>query len=375
MVTYKDLGVKPLINASGRMTLLGANTLAPEVAQAMVEASRYYVNMIELEERAGERIAQITGAEAGCMTAGAAAGIAMGVAAFMTAVDIGRIQALPDTTGLKKTHILIQTGHLCNFAAMARLAGATLVPIGWTNFVARGHLESAIDDPTAGFLYIISHHVVQRGMLSLRECIEVCHARAVPVLVDAAAEEDLTSYVAAGADLVTYSGGKAIGGPSFGMLCGKAQYIQACRAQHWGIARAMKVTKEGVLGFLTALELYARQDHAAEKQRLQEINDILLEGLSGLSGIDVGVAQDEAGRDIRRVELKLDAAVPGFTPHDLINFLRAGDPAIVTRDHKANLGIIAIDPRPVSKDEARIIVERIRAFHSRQHGSGQSAGS
>jgi D-glucosaminate-6-phosphate ammonia-lyase len=370
MVTYKELGVKPVINASGRMTLLGATALAPEVAQAMVEASRHYVNMMELEERAGERIAHITGAEAGCMTAGAAAGIAMGVAAFMTGVDVGRIQALPDTTGLKKTRMLIQTGHLCNFAAMARLAGATLVPIGWTNFVTKGHLESAIDDQTAGFLYIISHHVVQKGMLSLRECIEACHAHAVPVLVDAAAEEDLTSYVAAGADLVTYSGGKAIGGPSFGMLCGKAEYIQACRAQHWGIARAMKVTKEGILGFLTALELYAQRDHVAEKRRLQEINGILLEGLKGLSGIALGVVQDEAGRDISRVELKLDEAAPGFRASDLINFLRAGDPAIVTRDHKANLGVIAIDPRPISQDEARIIVERIQAFHARKQGSG-----
>ncbi len=368
MVTYKDLGVKPVINASGRMTLLGATALEPQVAQAMVEASQCYVNMMELEERAGERIARITGAEAGCMTAGAASGIAMGIAAFMTGVDVGRIQALPDTTGLKKTRILIQTGHLCNFAAMARLAGATLVPIGWTNFVTPGHLESAIDEQTAGMLFIISHHVIQKGMLSLQQCIEACHARGVPVLVDAAAEEDLTSYVAQGADLVAYSGGKAIGGPSFGMLCGKADYIQACRAQHWGIARAMKVTKEGTLGFLTALELYASRDRAAEKRRLAEINALLLEGLKGLAGTDVATVQDEAGREISRVELRLDEKALGVSATDLITFLRSGDPAIVTRDHKANLGVIAIDPRPISLDEARLIVDRVKAFYAAKCG-------
>jgi len=363
MVTYEDLGVKPVINASGRMTLLGSTALDPEVAQAMVEASRHYVNMLELDLRVGERIARITGAEAGCMTAGAAAGIAIGVAAFLAGTDIGRIQALPDTNGLKRTRIVVQTGHMCNFVAMARLAGATLVPIGWTNYVTQGHLESAIDDQTAGMLFIISHHVIQKGMLSLGKCIEVCHGRGVPVLVDAAAEEDLTSYIGLGADLVTYSGGKAIGGPSYGMLCGKASYIDACRAQQWGIARAMKVTKEGALGFLTALERYAGRDRAAEQRRLEEVNTILLEGLKGLAATCVETAQDEAGRAISRVELKLDESALGFTAFDLITVLRSGDPAIVTRDHKANLGVIAIDPRPISLDEARLITERIRAFY------------
>jgi D-glucosaminate-6-phosphate ammonia-lyase len=362
MTTYKDLGIKPVINASGRMTLLGASALAPEVAQAMVEASKCYVNMMELEERVGQRIAEITGAEAGCVTAGAASGIAMGTAAFLTGTDIGRIQALPDTSGLPKTEILIQMGHMCNFAGMARQAGASLVPIGWVNFVTRGHLESGLGERTAGLLYIISHHVVQKGMLSLQECIEVCHGRGVPVLVDAAAEEDLTSYVAMGVDLVTYSGGKAIGGPSFGMLCGKKELVQACRLQFWGIARAMKVTKEGIIGFLTALELYASRDRAAEKRRLEDINGILLEGLKDLPGTNVVIARDEAGRDISRVELRLDEGTRGLTAPDLIAFLRSGDPAIVTRDHKANLGVIAIDPRPITAAEARVIVSRVQEF-------------
>jgi L-seryl-tRNA(Ser) seleniumtransferase/D-glucosaminate-6-phosphate ammonia-lyase len=371
MVTYRDLGISPVINASGRMTLLGASILDPEVAEAMVEASKCYVNVQELEDRAGERIAAITGAEAGCVTAGAASGIAIGVAAFLAGADLGRIQALPDATGLEKTEIIIQTGHLCNFAAMARQAGATLIPIGWTNFVARGHLESAVREHTAGFLYIISHHVVQKGMLSLAECIEVCHARGVPVLVDAAAEEDLTTYAAMGADLITYSGGKAIGGPSFGMLCGKAEYVRACRAQAWGIARAMKVTKEGILGFLTALELYARRDQEGERRRQEAIIELVQQGLRGLAGTSVGTAEDEAGRKISRVELRLDETRLGFTALDLIQFLRSGSPPIVTRDHKANLGVIAIDPRPIGMEEAEVIVRRILEFYALQAKAGR----
>lgn len=363
MVTYDDLGIKPIINASGRMTLLGAFALDPAVAEAMVEASKHYVNMLELEKRAGERIAEITGAEAACVTAGAASGIVMGVAAFIAGTDAHRIKLLPDTLGMKN-QILVQSGHMINFAEMARMAGGKLVPVGWVNHVAKGHLEGAINEETAGFLYIISHHAVQKGMLSLRECVDICHARDVPVLVDAAAEEDLQSYVALGADLVTYSGGKAIGGPSFGLLCGKAHYIEACRAQFWGIARAMKVTKEGIMGLLTALELYARHDREQEKSRQRAIVAEIISDLGDLPHTQIGEVSDEAGRDITRAQLKLNEDRLGFTTFDLIQHLRSGDPAIVTRDHKANLGIITVDPRPLTAEQVPIITGRIKEFYA-----------
>jgi L-seryl-tRNA(Ser) seleniumtransferase/D-glucosaminate-6-phosphate ammonia-lyase len=362
MITYEDLGVKPVINACGRMTLLGATAIDEDVARAMVAASQHYVNMLELQERAGSKIAEITGAEAGCVTAGAASGIAMGAAAFIVGADVGRIQGLPESAG-EKNKLLIQQGHMINFAAMAKMAGAELVPVGFVNFVTTDHLKSAISEKSAGFLFIISHHVVQKGMLSLEECIQICHEREIPVLVDAAAEEDITSYVAKGADLVTYSGGKALGGPSFGMICGKAKYVEACSAQFWGIARAMKVTKEGIMGFLTALENYASMDKEEEKARQDRILSAWAEALSNLPHTEVSIVKDEAGRDIHRLQLKINEDSLGRSAHDLINHLRSGDPAIVTRDHKSNLGIIALDPRPVTDEQVPVIVEKILSFY------------
>lgn len=361
MITYEDLGMRSIINASGKMTLLGASVVSEDTAQAMVEASKQHVNMLELQNRAGEMIARITGAESGCVTAGAASGIAMGAAAFIAGDDIGKAQSLPENVG-EENEILIQLGHMINFAGMARMAGAKLVPVGWVNWVKAEHLINAISERTVGFLYVISHHVVQKGMLSLEKCIEICHNHGIPVLLDAAAEEDLKSYIAMGADLVTYSGGKAIGGPSFGMICGKKEYVEACKTQFWGIARAMKVTKEGIMGFLTALDEYERKDEKLEKQQQREILSKLYDGLQDLPHTDISIVKDEAGRDIQRVQLKIDEVALGACAYDLIEFLRTGDPAIVTRDHKANLGMIALDPRPLKMEHVPMIVDRINAF-------------
>jgi len=129
MVTYKDLKISPIINACGKMTLLGASVLDARVAQAMKEASTCNINMIELEEKAGEMIAHWTGAEAACVTCGAAAGIAIGAAAFMAGNDIAKAQQLPELSGGKR-NLLVQMGHMVNFAGMARQAGARLVPLG-----------------------------------------------------------------------------------------------------------------------------------------------------------------------------------------------------------------------------------------------------
>lgn len=361
MVTYQDLGIKPVINACGKMTLLGATAVEPEVAEAMALASRHYVDVAALERKAGEWIARLSGAEAACVTAGAASGIAMGAAAFIAGTDPASIQALPDPPG-PKCEILVLAGHWINFVEMARLGGAKLVRVGWVNGVAKEQLAAAINERTAGFLYVISHHVVQKGMLSLKDCLDICHGRGIPILVDAAAEEDLRLYVSMGADLVTYSGGKAFGGPSFGLLCGKAAHIEACRAQFWGIARSMKVTKEGIMGLLTALELYVHADVDAEARRRQGISGQIAAGLQGLPHVRLSIEQDEAGRNIPRVHLQLDETALGFTAFDLIRYLRSGEPAIITRDHKANLGILMMDPRPLTEDQVAVIVTRVRQF-------------
>ena len=371
MHVYDRIGVQRVINASGKMTALGGTALSAEVAAAMAEASQSYVNLSELSERAGKLIAEWTGAEAACVTSGAAAGIAQMVAACVAGTDPVKIERLPDVEGDRR-NVLIQPGHCVTFGApvtqMIRLGGGRPVPVGHANGVRREHLEGAIDENTVAFLYVQSHHTAQHDGLPLADCIAVCHAHGVPVLLDAAAEEDLEAYVRLGVDAVTYSGGKAFGGPTSGFIAGRRDLIAACRAQQHGIARPMKVSKEAIVGLLVALEQYVAAqrsgERAEEHARQRAIVAGLLDGLAGLPGTRLVELPDEAGRDIVRVGLTLDAQTLGVTAADLAAYLREGKPPIFVRGHRLAEGTLALDPRPLDTRDVPLIVERIRAFYA-----------
>src|SRR5206468_1920573 len=165
-------------------------------------------------------------------------------------------------------------------------------------------------------------------MLALAPVVALARERGVPVLVDAAAEEDLRRYVAAGVDLVAYSGGKAFAGPTSGFVAGRAALVAACRAQERGVARAMKVGKEAILGLLAAIEAYAGRDEAAEHGRQGAIVSEILSALGDLPHTRVAEAPDEVGRSIVRVALSPDAGALGFTATDLARALADGTPRV-----------------------------------------------
>jgi len=152
---YERLGLRKVINAMGRLTVVGASLMAPEVVEAMNEAASSYVVIEDLQEKASEIIARVTGAEAGYVTTGAAAGIAIATAACMTGKDLAKIQQLPDATALKD-EVIIQRGHFVFFARMARTAGAKLKEVGNVNGTLPEEIESAIDEKTAAILYCLS---------------------------------------------------------------------------------------------------------------------------------------------------------------------------------------------------------------------------
>jgi L-seryl-tRNA(Ser) seleniumtransferase/D-glucosaminate-6-phosphate ammonia-lyase len=200
-------------------------------------------------------------------------------------------------------------------------------------------------------------------MLSLESCLEICRSRSVPVLVDAAAEEDLARYVALGVDAVAYSGGKAFGGPTSGFVAGRRDVIAGCRAQERGIGRPMKVGKEAIVGLLVALERYATRDEAdarAEHARQARIVALIANGLSGAPGLRVETIHDEAGRQIVRAAIHVEDGRAAA----LAAFLTEGDPPIFLRGHHAADGYLAVDPRPIDDNDAHLIVERIRAWTS-----------
>jgi L-seryl-tRNA(Ser) seleniumtransferase/D-glucosaminate-6-phosphate ammonia-lyase len=365
---YRRLGVRRVINAGGRLTALGASTLAPEVAAAMAAAAQQYVRLADLSERAGALIADYTGAEAACVTTGAAAGIALMTAACIAGTDQAAVERLPDVEG-ERREVLVQIGHLVSFGApvsqMIRLGGGRALPVGWANGVQRAHLETAITPRTAAFLYVQSHHTVHHGMLPLADCLAICRARGVPCLVDAAAEEDPRAYVALGVDAVTYSGGKAFGGPTSGFIAGRRDLIAACRAQERGIGRPMKVGKEAIVGLLVALQRYVSRDAAtvaAEAARQRQLVDLIRDGLANQPALRATVQADEAGRSIVRAGLSFDGPAAAARARALADFLASGDPPIYIRGHLLAEGTVTIDPRPIDEHDARIIVERVRAF-------------
>jgi D-glucosaminate-6-phosphate ammonia-lyase len=366
MLNYSRLGVSNVINASGRMTSLGGSLLAPEVVAAMSAAAIAYVDLDQLKRAVGTRIAELAGAEAGWVTSGAAAGIAIMVAAVVAGEDPARIVKLPNADWEPRS-MLLQAGHLIDFGApveqMVRLAGGRPVAVGSVNRVSPEHLEAEIGPSAAAVLFVQSHHSVQKGMLTLDEVAEICHRRRIALLVDAAAEEDLRRYVAAGVDLVAYSGGKAFEGPTSGIILGSAAMIARCRAQERGIARAMKVGKEQVLGLAAALEAHGQNDEASTEARERAILAALFDGLKTLPNTRIYEVPDEAGRPIRRLALAPQEAVLGFTAVELMTELARGDPRIVVRGHQARTGIILLDPRPLQPAHVPIILSKIRAIY------------
>ena len=342
MKPYEHLDIAPVINAAGKLTALGGSAQSVCVAEAQAAAAQTHVDLAALRLAAGKRIAAATGAEAACVTSGAAAGVAISVAAVLTGSDLDRVRRLPEVEG--PDEILLQAGHDVDFGAlvtqMIRLAGGRPVVFGSEKAVTQADLTAALSERTAAILFVKSHHCIQHARLPLEAVV----GRGIPVLVDAAAEADLRTYIAGGADLVTYSGGKAIGGPTCGFVAGLASMVEACELQDRGIARPMKVGKEQIAGLLAALDEFAGPEPRSD------VLDALYAGLAAFA--DVRIVPDRAGRDIRRVALDL----PSGQLRDLVAFLRDGRPSIRTRNHQLGEGYVLYDPREMRLDQVAAVV-------------------
>ncbi len=359
-----ELGLAPVINAAGKLTALGGSAQSAAVAAAQATAARWHVDLQAFRDAVGGRIARWAGAESACVTSGAAAGTAISVAACITGSRLDRVLRLPDSDGLAN-RVLLQAGHDVQFGAsvaqMIRLGGGALQRIGWANSVPGELLDEALSEPEgiAALVYVQSHHAVQENMIPLARCIAACHRRNIPVIVDAAAEEDLRTYIEQGADLVTYSGGKAFGGPTSGFIAGRRDLIDACELQGRGIARTMKVGKEQLAGLLVALTEYMGRDDDAQAAARDAIVDALASALADLPVIRTASKPDEAGRRIRRLAI---ARADGGDIRELVRFLARGSPSIRVREHHLDDGIALLDPRELDLAQVAFIASRIHAY-------------
>jgi L-seryl-tRNA(Ser) seleniumtransferase len=211
MDIYDKLGVKKIINACGFATELGGAIMAPEVLEAMTQASRSHVDMRELHEKAGKRIAELVGAEAACITGCAAAGLCISVAACITGKDLDKVKKIPEIEGDRK-EVIIQRTHRNPFDHAIRQTGAKLVVIGTKDDVTSEDLKSAINKNTVAMVYVHDTHLPS-VTLPFQQVVEICHGSNVPLVVDTAAElpppANLQNFLKQGADLVVFSGGRA----------------------------------------------------------------------------------------------------------------------------------------------------------------------
>ncbi len=367
---YQRLGVKRVINAASWLTRLGGSIMPVPVIEAMEDASRWFVDMDELNRKAGEIIASFTSAEAGLVTAGSAAGMLLEAAACMTGNDPAKVRRLPDTTGMK-SEIVIDKAHLVGYAHCYRASGARLVEIGSAGPTREWELDEAIGEKTAAVAYIFGPR--KAGALPLAKVVEMAHRRDVPVIVDASAmlppPENLTRYIEIGADMVCFSGGKGVMGPqSTGILCGRKDLIEAAymnsSPNSEGIGRPAKVCKEEIAGLITALEIFVDTDHHAVQANWRAKCKHVVEALHGISGIRVELEEahqesDEANSTHPNAFIFFDKSWKGPSEERVKQLLAAGDPSIQVGSASV-YGGIAIVPVNLRDGDEEIIADRLR---------------
>ena len=320
---YTRLGVKTVINCRGTWTYLSGSLEFPEVRAAQAEASHHFVNMVELQRAVGRRLAELTGAESGLITSGAAGAMAASTAACMAGSDPQKIWQLPDPTGMK--HEVVMVGGRSAFDNAIRLAGAKLVLVETPDEIA-----NAITADTAMI------YTTDLGDKLVRE-VAIAKEHNVPMLLDDAAgippADNLKLYANMKIDLYTFSGGKGLQGPQCsGVLLGRKDLIEAAlrNSAPWegAVCRPMKVGKEEVIGCLTAVETWLKTD---PKKLYTEWNlrvDRIAKLVETVPGVKTETYVPDDGNRYPTLKVSWDQQAWGFTITDCVQKLREGDPVV-----------------------------------------------
>ncbi|PKB67367.1 MAG: hypothetical protein BZY81_04810 [SAR202 cluster bacterium Io17-Chloro-G4] len=367
---YKELGAKPVINATGSVTMLGGSTPAPEVKEAMERADSAYVPLMELEERAGEAIANMVDVPAAYITSGAGSALTLATAACMAGDDDAKIQQLPDTTGMKN-EILIQARQRYWYDRCLELAGAKLISFGTPESTSREDLEKAIRPNTAAVHYYAVAQELDPHALSLEDTIEIAHNKGVPVLVDAAGQiyplDLFGSYVRMGADFQC-TAAKYMGSPqSTGLAFGSVDMIHKLALQSFvsyegrrirGVGRPQKIDRQEMVGAVAAVRRWMTMNHEDRLAETELKCRNMLKPLQGIPGVTAELIDNIIGHQPYGVTLEFDSAVAGLAAEDVVNGLKAGDPPIWTRIREGDTGII-LHAFGLNEGEDEVVGERI----------------
>ncbi|HZS10183.1 MAG TPA: aminotransferase class V-fold PLP-dependent enzyme [Blastocatellia bacterium] len=367
---FKELGVRPFINAAGTYTVLTASLMPPEVVEAMVYASKQFVGLNELQEAAGKRIAELIGCEGAMVTSGAAAALTVGTAACIAGKNPDFIKRIPDLTGMK-SEVIIQKSHRYGYDHAVRNCGIKMIEVETAE-----ELEKAVSEKTAMMLFF--NDADPKGKIKIEEFVALGKKHGVPTFNDAAADvpptENLSKYTKMGFDLVTFSGGKMLRGPqSAGLLLGRRDLIEAarlnCSPNSDSIGRGMKVNKEELLGMMVAVELYLKRDAAAEWKELERRVKVLADSVAGIRELKTETHVPPIANHVPHLKLSWDKTLLKLSLADVRKQLREGKPSIEISPYAAPsdskveemmIGVWSLQP-----GEVDIVARRLREiFHA-----------
>jgi L-seryl-tRNA(Ser) seleniumtransferase len=364
---YEALGVKHVINATGTVTALGGSLMPPEVVAAWADAARHFVNLLDLQDKVGARIAKLVGVEAAMVTTGASGALLLGTAAAVTHGDPGRIQRLPDTSGMRN-EVLLQKAHHSCYDNQLTDVGVKLIDVETAADVRR-----AAGERTA--LMFFMNHLEGEGKIKRAEWVKLAAKCGVPTLLDAAADtppvERLSEYNKMGFDLVAFSGGKAIRGPNdTGLLLGRKDLVEAAKLNanpHCGtIGRMMKVSKEDMIAVLAAVERFVRLDPAAERREWERRLEVLEKGVADIPGVACERIVPAIANHFPHLIVSWDEKRLPRTREQVTKDLAAGDPPIqIGRVSGTGDRGILFSVFTLQEGEDRIVADRLRAILTR----------
>ena len=359
---YAQLGARPIINAAGNSTNMGGSTPAPVVKQAMEDSEKYFVDMGELLEKSGERIASLLGVEAAYVTSGCYAAMVLSTAACMTGADLEKTDQLPDTTGLKD-EIIIQTKQRYGFDRGYTLPGGKLITTGDANGCTSEQLDAAIGPDTAAVVYLVNPGE-DPSIVSLEDTVKIAHANDVPVIADAASQIYPLDYfrkTAQAADLVCFGAKYIHASHSAGFVCGRKDLIEAVTIHGFisprPFGRGMKVDRQEIIGVWAGLEHWFSMNHEerfAEYRAKFATIERGLESVEGIQEIKVATSQRYWGVELHVV---LDSVVSEQSAPQVLKALDEGNPRIVAGGQGDDTIVLRVDN--LEEGDEQVIADRL----------------
>jgi L-seryl-tRNA(Ser) seleniumtransferase len=357
---YLQLGVKPFINTTATLTINGGSRMLPEVIAAIEQASQFHVNLEELMERAGARLSELLKVEWGLVTSGAAAALMHATAGCIAGADPEKMQQLPDLRGLKNQVIMPRESRNV-YDHATRALGVEIIEVD-----SAAELESAIGPRTA-MIQILGVHFGS-AKFGLKEVAPIANKAGVPILVDAAADYLIVPnpYIALGADLVAYSGGKILRGPqTAGLLVGRKDLVLAAwanSAPHHAFGRAAKVSKEEVVGMLVAVDAFLnKRSLDTEFKEWESWYAHITKRITAVDGVKAQVRGPQRGGPFPTLNVSWDPAKVGLTAADVGKQLLEGEPRIMS--HASGSGhSFVLRPVALRPDDYKAVAERLHAI-------------